>query len=223
MIGVVAGAVAWKEKKGRRGTSICMHTSHLPVSEFRRRLELSASPEDFVGQLDVLMPGARLDEFRTLMQYQVSPGWLMRSLLGRYRNRILRDCGMDGPRLRTRYQPSGLGLVRISFRVEADLWVELRMLSLSARVSMSQIMVWLVHLEYRRWKLCQLRGRAYICWNRVGTPTKDRLTLVHDEGQGVLWLAAHFAASRPACPLAPREIKEMHFRYPVGPPDGPFH
>lgn len=189
-----------------------MHTSHLSLPEVRQVQELPAPVCEPAGVIDILLPGARLLELQATLGYRRSLCWLIRSALGRYRNRLLRKSRITDRHLRTRYQPPGLNLVRVSFRVEADLWVDLRMLSLAMRVSMSQIMVWLIHWEYRRWKLCQIMGKTYVSWDRVGTPTENCLTLLYTESSSALHLLARFGASSPIQNLPSSLIKKIQYQ-----------
>lgn len=174
-----------------------MHTSHIAVTGDRIDSRTDTSRFQNAGTLDVLLPEELLNDFFEVAGTRETPNHLFASLLGRYRHRIVRLSRPAHQRLRKLYQPPGLGLQRISFRADADVWSELQLLSLSCHISMSQIMVWLVVWEARRMRLSRIRGRACIVWDRVGTPSMAVLTMHKNEATGLLRTRARFAATRP--------------------------
>jgi hypothetical protein len=174
-----------------------MHTSHLPLPEDRVASKCQTTRFDHAGTLDVLIPLPHWQDFQAVVLTRKSVGRLFRSLLGRYRHRVVRTTDEQRLRLRTQYQKAGLELQRVSFRVEADVWADLRVLSLSCRVSMSQIMVWLVVWEARRKRLSQQRRTPFVVWDRVGTPSLCRLVLLQSQVRGCLQYSAWFARSEP--------------------------
>jgi hypothetical protein len=106
------------------------------------------------------------------------------------------DPTQDMP-IRMRYQPAGMNLIRISFRVEEDVWLELRLLSLATRCSMSRLMVLMIVWEYARRYKFALRGWCPHVHGYVGTPTSYRLTLHYDESTRIYRITGSFSASTP--------------------------
>ena len=131
------------------------------------------------------------------------------SLLGLYRNRILRFATSrpagtpKGTPVRpdkigrVRYQKVGQNLRRISLRLEESTWVELRMLSLASGWSMSRILVYLVVWEYQRRLKFAKRGWTFPDYQVVGTPTANTIHIHYEEAIRELFVVAHFSASEP--------------------------
>jgi hypothetical protein len=186
-----------------------MHASLLPQLCFSQDEPTLIPRLQSAGKVDMLIPGFLYSAFEFLKTDPGSLNYLFRLMTARYRNRILRQGCKVKPRsgkaspddsalLRTRYQLSGLGLRRVSFPVEEELWVELRLLSLATRCSMSLLMVQMVLWEYaRRTKFARRNWDPVIC-GQVGTPTLHRLTLCYNNQTRLFRITGYFSESWPA-------------------------
>jgi len=157
------------------------------------------------GSLDVLLPAMHLHKLTLLRQDEGAMNFLVRTWIGRYRNRLLRASCEPTPRgqnrpsgaLRSRYQKQGLNLHRFSMRVEEEVWLELKILSLTARCSMSLILVLMIQWEYARRYKFGLRGWNVCVEGYVGTPTRSRVRLSFNETTRNGELFAYFSKSTP--------------------------
>jgi hypothetical protein len=178
-----------------------MHISLLPQPPISRSKQRDVFRLQAAGKVDFFLPSFANDQFNLLRNDPGSLNLFFRLLLGRYRNRILRqfyrNLSSSDDRIRTRYQFSGLALRRVSFPVEEEVWVELRLLSLAVRCSMSLILVQLVQYEYcRRWKFGLRKWDPHIA-GQVGTATFHSLTISYSEGLQRLGLRVFFSGSQP--------------------------
>lgn len=82
-------------------------------------------------------------------------------------------------------------------RVEEEVWLELKILSLTARCSMSLILVLMVQWEYARRYKFGLRGWVVCVEGYVGTPTKSRVRLSFNEKTRIYKIFAYFSKSTP--------------------------
>lgn len=179
-----------------------MHISILPQIGVNERKQWQIYRWEPAGKIDFFLPCYAQDQFQLLRRDPGSLNFLFRVLIARYRNRILRQYYHHSPGgeecLRTRYQFAGLGLQRVSFPVEEEVWIELRLLSLAVRRSMSLILVQLVQYEYcRRWKF-GLRKWEPNTAGRIGTPTLHSMTISYSERLRRFRMRAFFSGSQPA-------------------------
>lgn len=173
----------------------------LPQTPINMRIQRNVFQRQAAGKVDILLPSFANWQFESLRNDAANLNQLFKLLLGRYRNRILRQFYRNGrtdeSKIRTRYQLRGLDLQRISFPVEEETWIELRLLSLAVRCSMSLILVQLIQYEYcRRWKFGLRKWNPHIS-GQVGTPTLHSLTISYSEAHRKFRLRAYFSGSRP--------------------------
>lgn len=198
-----------------------MHASALPHPPFATDRIFPLERWEPAGTVDMLLPAMHLQKLNTLREDEGSMNHLFRLLLGRYRNRILR-AGIPGgraghakatsqlqyTRIRMRYQYPGLNLKRISMRFEEEVWVELRLLSLATRLSMSRLLVLLVVWEYTRRYKFALRRWSPPLYGTVGTPTSSHLTMTYTEESRLYRIKTFFSESTPLIP--PRWYRPSH-------------
>lgn len=178
-----------------------MHVSLLPQPSINRRKQRDVFHLQPAGKVDFFLPAYFNEQFNLLRKDPGSLNLLFKLLLGRYRNRILRqfyrNMNSSNDRIRTRYQFSGLNLRRVSFPAEEEVWIELRLLSLAVCCSMSLILVQLVQYEYcRRWKFGIRKWDPHIV-GQVGTKTLHSLTISYSERLQKLRLRVYFSCSQP--------------------------
>lgn len=182
-----------------------MHYAQIPSTSMSVQLHYPALRWSPAGSLDILLPAMHLHKLTLLREDPMCMNSLVRTWIGRYRNRLLR-AACETPEcppyhsygvLRSRYQKQGLNLHRISIRVEEEVWLELKILSLTARCSMSLILVLMVQWEYARRYKFGLRGWDVCVEGYVGTPTKSRVRLSFNEKTRIYKIFAYFSKATP--------------------------
>jgi hypothetical protein len=182
-----------------------MHCSKIPSSGLTVQLNTRIRHRLPTGSVDVMLPAMHLHKLALLKKDSLSMNSQVRTWLGRYRNRLLRAANANSSSdeyrsdgvLRCRYQKQGLKLHRVSMRVESEVWLELKILSLTARCSMSLILVLMIQWEYTRRYKFALRGWVISIEGCVGTPTKSQVCLSFNEKTRIYRLSAYFSKSTP--------------------------
>ena len=191
-----------------------MHASDLPIATFANLHRIPVSKWEPVGCVDMLLPKMHQHKYEYLIRSKgvETMNYFFRTLLGLHRNRLLRTAtGKPAGRptgssfeddllCRTRYQPPGEDLRRISLRFDEVTYIELKMLSLATGCSMSSILVAMIIWEYkRRVKLTQ-RAWSFPDYQVVGTPTINTVCMVYNEADRSVYIVSHFEASEPLIP-----------------------
>ena len=203
-----------------------MHTSMIPSADINGEIVQYMGRYEPIGSIDIFMPAAHQSKLDLIKDDEGSKNFMLRGLLGRHRNRLIRSLigrwpiGKFPPkkrepkkievtrleierreylkfRMRTLYQKKGQSLKRMSIRIEEDVWLELKTLSLATRCSMSMILVLMVCWEYKRRTKFWKRKWDPVPGGYVGTSTTNSVTYEYDEYTKNLRLAFKFSAARP--------------------------
>ncbi|MBW7857850.1 MAG: DUF1564 family protein [Leptonema sp. (in: Bacteria)] len=203
-----------------------MHTSLLPSADINGELIQYMGRYEPMGSIDILIPAIHQTKWDFLKSDEISKNFLLRSLIGRYRNRVIRSLVGRWPIgklpakkreavkleitrreierreylkywMRTQYQKKGQNLRRYSMRVEEDVWLELKLLSLATRCSMSMILVFMVCWEYKRRKKFWKRKWDPAPDGYVGTSTVHSVMYTYNEYTKKMHLTMNFSPARP--------------------------
>lgn len=203
-----------------------MHVSLLPSADINGELIQYMGRYEPIGSIDILIPKIHQHKLNLLKTDEGSMNFMLRSLIGRYRNRIIRNIigrwpiGKLPPRkrepaqieitrreverreylkygVRTQYQKKGQNLRRLSIRIEEDVWLELKFLSMATRCSMSLILVKMVCWEYARRIKFVKRKWDPVPGGYVGTSTISSVAYSYDEYAKKFNLNFKFSVARP--------------------------
>lgn len=203
-----------------------MHTSMLPSADINGELIQYMGRYEPMGSIDILMPAIHQQKLDLLKNDEGSKNFMLRSLIGRHRNRLIRSLigrwpiGKLPPKkrnramleitrreierreylkywMRTQYQKKGQNLRRYSIRVEEDVWLELKLLSMATRCSMSMIVVLMVCWEYKRRTKFWKRKWDPVPGGYVGTSTIHSVAYTYNEYTKKLHLIMNFSPAQP--------------------------